>query len=97
VYHWAETGGSDAHTPTAVGCARTVFAGKSAAEVRAAIERRETAPMGAFWQPREYVAFVSHRMRHGGGATHDLLPVKPARVSFGMWTQRRLASRERSA
>lgn len=97
VYHWAETGGSDAHTPTAVGCARTVFAGKSAAEVRVAIERRETAPMGAFWQPREYVAFVSHRMRHGGGATHDLLPVKPARVSFGVWAQRRLASRERSA
>jgi predicted metal-dependent phosphoesterase TrpH len=97
VYHWAETGGSDAHTPTAVGCARTVFAGRTATDVRTAIERRETAPMGAFWQPREYVAFVSHRMRHGGGATHDLLSVKPARSSLGTWAQRRAASRERSA
>lgn len=97
VYHWAETGGSDAHTPTAVGCARTVFAGKTAADARSAIERRETAPMGAFWQPREYVAFVSHRMRHGGGATHDLLSVKPARSGFGVWAQRRVASRQRSA
>ena len=97
VYHWAETGGSDAHTPTAVGCARTVFAGSTAAEVRTAIERRETAPMGAFWQPREYVAFVSHRMRHGGGATNDLLSVGPARSGLGVWAQRRAASRVRSA
>ena len=97
VYHWAETGGSDAHTPTAVGCARTVFAGSTAAEVRTAIERRETAPMGAFWQPREYVAFVSHRMRHGGGATNDLLSVGPARSGLGVWSQRRAASRVRSA
>lgn len=97
VYHWAETGGSDAHTPTAVGCAHTVFPGKTAEDARSAIERRETAPMGAFWQPREYVAFVSHRMRHGGGATNDLLSVKPARSSLGQWAQRRVASRQRSA
>jgi predicted metal-dependent phosphoesterase TrpH len=71
VYHWAETGGSDAHTPTAVGCARTVFTGRTAADLRQAITHRETAPLGAYWKPREYVAFVSHRMRHGGAPTTD--------------------------
>ena len=33
VYHWAETGGSDAHTTTAVGCARTLFPGRTAARI----------------------------------------------------------------
>src|SRR5579859_4479221 len=36
VYHWAETGGSDAHTPTAVGCPRTIFPGRTASELREA-------------------------------------------------------------
>jgi predicted metal-dependent phosphoesterase TrpH len=71
VYHWAETGGSDAHTPTAVGCARTIFAGHTAAELRRAIEQRATAPIGAYWRPREYVAWVSHYMRHGTAATNE--------------------------
>lgn len=62
VYPWAETGSSDAHTPTAIGCARTIFSGRSAADLRTAIERRETAPIGAFWRTREYVALASHRL-----------------------------------
>ena len=62
VYHWAETGSSDAHTTTAVGCARTIFPGRTAAEFRRAVELRQTGPQGHFWQAREYVAFVSHRM-----------------------------------
>src|SRR5262249_58294116 len=74
VYHWAETGSSDAHTPTAVGCARTIFPGTTPDDLRASIARRETTPIGAFWQPREYIAFVSHRMRYGGGATPYLAP-----------------------
>ena len=77
VYHWAETGGSDAHTPTAVGCARTLFPGHSAADLRRAIELRQTGPLGNYWHAREYVAFVSHRMRHGGGATHELVESEP--------------------
>jgi predicted metal-dependent phosphoesterase TrpH len=72
VYHWAETGGSDAHTPTAVGCARTLFPGRSAVDLRRAIELCRTSPLGTYWHAREYVAFVSHRMRHGGGATCEL-------------------------
>jgi hypothetical protein len=71
VYHWAETGGSDAHTPTAVGCARTIFTGTTAADVRASLLRRETAPLGTFWRTREYIAFVSHRIKHGGAATNE--------------------------
>ncbi len=73
VYHWAETGGSDAHTPTAVGCARTLFPGQTAADLRRAIELRQTGPLGTYWHAREYVAFVSHRVRYGGGATYETL------------------------
>ena len=67
VYHWAETGSSDAHTTTAVGCARTIFPGRTATEFRRAVEQRQTAPQGGYWQAREYVAFVSHRMVYGRG------------------------------
>lgn len=73
-YHWAQTGGSDAHTPTAVGCARTRFPGRTAADLRRAVHERRTSAEGSYWQPREYVAFVSHRMAHGGEATHDSEP-----------------------
>jgi predicted metal-dependent phosphoesterase TrpH len=69
-YHWAETGGSDAHTPTAVACAHTLFPGHTAAELRAAVRSRATMARGSYWQAREYVAFVSHRMVYGGAATH---------------------------
>ena len=100
VYHWAETGGSDAHTPTAVGCARTVFAGQSAAELRRAIEQRQTAPIGAYWKPREYVAFVSHRMIHGGAPTMvSAQGGLGARSDDRLWTLRHplLSWRARSA
>ncbi|MGH2514326.1 MAG: CehA/McbA family metallohydrolase [Ktedonobacterales bacterium] len=92
-YPWAETGGSDAHTPTAVGCARTIFPGFTAAELREALLRRETAPLGAYWQPREYVAFMSHRMAHGGGATYDRVVAEPAgrRVVLARWPRKRAA------
>ncbi len=78
VYHWAETGGSDAHTTTAIGCARTLFPGRTPQDLRQAILERRTAPEGSYWQAREYVAFVSHRVVYGGGATHaaDQLPRK---------------------
>ncbi|HEX6543140.1 MAG TPA: PHP-associated domain-containing protein [Ktedonobacterales bacterium] len=80
VYHWAETGSSDAHTTTAVGCARTVFPGHNAAEFRRAVEARRTAPEGRYWQAREYVAFVSHRMVYGGGATFEQM--EPRRTAI---------------
>jgi predicted metal-dependent phosphoesterase TrpH len=80
VYHWAETGSSDAHTTTAIGCARTIFPGRTAADFRRAVEMRLTAPEGRYWQAREYVAFVSHRMVYGGGATFEQM--EPRRTAI---------------
>lgn len=102
IYHWAETGGSDAHTPTAVGCARTLFSGQTAAELREALLRRETLPIGAYWQAREYVAFVSHRMAHGGRSTFEGEEQRRnVRVAFAHYVARRqrlaLERRRRSA
>ena len=49
----AVTGGSDAHILSAIGASRTVFPGKSAAELRLAIEDRTTkADVGSFWLAR---------------------------------------------
>ncbi|WIG59781.1 MAG: putative metal-dependent phosphoesterase (PHP family) [Ktedonobacterales bacterium] len=93
VYHWAETGGSDAHTPTAVGCARTAFAGRTADDLRAALLRRETLPLGTYWHAREYVAFVSHRMRYGGGATSELEVTEVRGNLLAGWSARRAAQR----
>ncbi|MGZ3585464.1 MAG: hypothetical protein ACXVCT_22200, partial [Ktedonobacterales bacterium] len=42
--------------------------GRTAADLRTAIERRETAPIGAFWRTREYVAWASHRWSTRRGA-----------------------------
>src|SRR5262249_54399760 len=88
VYHWAEAGGSDAHTPTAIGCARTVFAGATAADLRRALEARETEAIGAYWRPREYVSFVSHRMRQGNGATVALAESQPPRFRWRRGAER---------
>ena len=63
-YRWAETGGSDAHTVTAIGCARTLFEGTSAADVRTSLLAHTTAPLGGYWGPREYAAFVRHRVSY---------------------------------
>lgn len=63
-YRWAETGGSDAHTLSAIGCARTRFAGKTAADLRTSLEARTTAPLGGYWAPREYVTFARHLMKY---------------------------------
>jgi predicted metal-dependent phosphoesterase TrpH len=63
VYRWAETGGSDAHTLTAIGCARTRFAGSTAEELRAALADRATQPTGGLWAAREYVAYARHVVR----------------------------------
>lgn len=89
-YHWAETGGSDAHTPTAVGCARTLFPGRTAAELRESLLARDTSPIGAYWQAREYIAFVSHRMAHGGRATFEgEEPRRNVRLAFAQYVARR--------
>jgi predicted metal-dependent phosphoesterase TrpH len=67
-YRWAETGGSDSHTLTAIGCARTRFAGRTSADLREALLARTTAPLGGFWAPREYVTFTRHLMKYKAAA-----------------------------
>src|SRR4051794_10330492 len=64
-YGWTEVGGSDAHTPSAIGCAHTRFVGNGAEGLRAAILRGETAPAGGFWRSREYLVIVSHHAAFG--------------------------------
>jgi predicted metal-dependent phosphoesterase TrpH len=67
LYGWTEVGGSDAHTPSAIGCAHTRFVGSGAEGLREAIQRGETAPAGSFWRSREYLVIASHRVAFGHG------------------------------
>jgi predicted metal-dependent phosphoesterase TrpH len=64
-YRWPETGSSDAHTVSAIGCAYTVFAGSNAADLRAALLRGQTRPGGRGWQPADYWQLMSHWARNG--------------------------------
>jgi hypothetical protein len=68
VYRWAETGGSDAHTPTAIGCASTRFVGRTVDDLRASLLARTTAPVGGFWHAAEYMALARSRIASGGVA-----------------------------
>jgi hypothetical protein len=65
LYDWTEVGGSDAHTPSAIGCAHTRFVGSGAPGLREAIMRGETSPAGRFWRSREYLVIVSHHAAFG--------------------------------
>ena len=49
VLHLAETGGSDAHSCSLVGTGYTLFPGRTPAELRLAIERRQTHGRGSYW------------------------------------------------
>ncbi len=62
----AVTGGSDAHTPGAVGSGITRFAGTTAADLRHALETRQTATEGASWHIREYIAYLRHERQRRG-------------------------------
>jgi predicted metal-dependent phosphoesterase TrpH len=80
-YRWAETGGSDAHTATAIGCARTRFAGQTAENLRAAILARASCPAGGYWLPREYVALARYYAwprRSASTSTSASVPGTPA-------------------
>lgn len=71
-YRWPETGSSDAHTVTAVGCAYTWFEGASAADLCASLLQAKTLPGGHFWQTYDYWQLVSYWTRKGrpGRPTH---------------------------
>jgi hypothetical protein len=97
VYHWAETGGSDAHTPSAIGCAMTRYPGVGAEALRQAVLERTTTADGSFWRAREYVTYVSHTLAYGIVATHeptnlpDTRLARARRATFGRFAQRRVA------
>ncbi len=97
VYHWAETGGSDAHTPSAIGCAMTRYPGYGAEALREAVLARATVAEGSYWRPREYVTYVSHTIAYGVVATHertnlpDTALAKARRATFGRFAQRRVS------
>ena len=92
-YGWTEVGGSDAHTPSAIGCAHTRFVGSGAQGLREAILRGEVAPAGNFWRSREYLVIASHRAAFGHArmyATQERPAVRAAGLrlfAFG-WSAR---------
>jgi hypothetical protein len=98
IYHWAETGGSDAHTPSAIGCALTRYPGSGVPALREALLRRETSVEGQYWRPREYVTYVSHTLAYGVKATYEATDLSSSalararRATFGRYAQRRVAS-----
>ncbi len=71
-YGFPETGSSDAHTVSAIGCAFTWFAGSTAAELRTALLNAATLPAGRFWQTYAYWQLVSYWALNGrpGRPTH---------------------------
>jgi predicted metal-dependent phosphoesterase TrpH len=93
VYRWPEIGGSDAHTPSAIGCAHTRYLGSGAQGLREAIARGDTAPQGSFWRSREYLVIASHHAAFGRGrmyATQERPAVRAAglrAIAFG-WSAR---------
>ncbi len=64
-YQLPETGSSDAHTITAIGCAFTWFAGTTAADLRASLLNATTMPGGRFWQTAEYWHLARYWARNG--------------------------------
>lgn len=98
VYHWAETGGSDAHTPSAIGCALTRYPGSGVDALRTALLDRETVAEGSYWRAREYVTYVSHTLAYGVRPTHEAMDLSSSalararRATFGRYAARRVAS-----
>ena len=66
IYHLAELGNSDAHTLNGIGRGRTWFAGKSALDIRASIEARQTAPGGIYWDAYDYLRWAYFRVSKDG-------------------------------
>jgi hypothetical protein len=55
----AATGGSDAHMLSVIGTSRTLFSGTAAAELRLALERRETLGRGPAFQPLRSLRYAT--------------------------------------
>lgn len=78
--------GSDAHIRQAVGSCATLFPGRSATDLRVAIEQGEVMPAGRFWSPYAFVMTgVKWSLRR-----HNRLPVP--HISVPAWGSQRRAS-----
>jgi predicted metal-dependent phosphoesterase TrpH len=65
-YGWSELGNSDAHTLRAIGSGCTWFSGKTAQDVREAIEQGETAPGGRMWGMNDYLRLARYHLGKQG-------------------------------
>lgn len=65
------TGGSDAHTLGAVGMGRTLFSGKTADDLRAALAAGTTQAVGRPWPLREYLNFTQDFISRRGKIVLD--------------------------
>jgi predicted metal-dependent phosphoesterase TrpH len=54
----AATGGSDAHMLSVIGTSRTLFPGRTAADLRLAIERRQTVGYGPTFNPARFFVYA---------------------------------------
>jgi predicted metal-dependent phosphoesterase TrpH len=66
-WHLPEVGSSDAHSAAIVGHCYTIFPGRSAANIRQAIEKGETIAEGSFMSPSEAFRLVRCRIRRDAG------------------------------
>lgn len=74
----AFVGNSDAHTPNATGSASTSFTGSRAADLRRAIEKRETSPNGGIWSLRAYGSYIKHYL-NGSIRCEDVVEIQGTR------------------
>jgi predicted metal-dependent phosphoesterase TrpH len=81
-YGWPELGNSDAHTLSAIGSGCTWFPGKTALDVRAAIEQGETAPGGKLWGMNDYLRLAGYHLSKQGRRV-----VKIERIARGRRTR----------
>ncbi len=65
-YGWSELGNSDAHTLSAIGSGCTWFDGKTAADIRLAIEQGLTAPGGKMWGMYDYLQIAGPYLSRKG-------------------------------
>jgi predicted metal-dependent phosphoesterase TrpH len=64
--HITVLGNSDAHTLGAIGSGSTLFPGRTAADLRAAIMNQQTIAQGTSWRAREYLTFIRDLIERRG-------------------------------
>jgi predicted metal-dependent phosphoesterase TrpH len=79
----AGVGGSDAHLPTHIGEGRTRFPGRTAGDLRRAIQTRDTAWEGTFLPPLAQVGMVGHQVRKYARDVRDEVRGKVRRDGTG--------------